>query len=46
MYVTNVTVLRGERGLADLTLFEILVSVVGPWHDGVQLLSEMLENVK
>ena len=37
MYVTNVTVLRGDRGLTDLTPYDILEAVyrvhgqVSPW---------------
>ena len=46
MYVTNVTVLRGDKGLTEVTPYDILEAVRRVLHGQAsgQLLLEMLEN--
>ena len=46
MYVTNVTVLRGDRGLTEVTPYDILEAVHRVLHGQAseQLFLEMLEN--
>ena len=48
MYVTNVTVLRGDRGLTEVTPYDILEAVHRVLHDQASgyLLLEMLESKK
>ena len=46
MYVTNVTVLRGDRGLTEVTPYDILEAVHRVLHGQAngELLFEMLKN--
>ena len=46
MYVTNVTVLRGDRGLTEVTSYDILEAVHRVLHGQASglLLLEVLEN--